>query len=100
MELIEAALRGALHPAWLAGCEAALADSVPGYSQKPRQEQLKLLLQQCLHCDLNLCGSGALPAGVQVGQTSVERTTSAVTAATLVMSRAVSCWKTLVIHLD
>ncbi|GAB4816827.1 hypothetical protein N2152v2_003873 [Parachlorella kessleri] len=65
MDLVEAALRGAVHPAWLAGCEAALADSVPSYSQKPRQEQLKLLLQQCLHCDFNLCGSGALPPGVQ-----------------------------------
>lgn len=60
----------ALQPSWKAAVEEHLSSTVTGYSRKPRQEQLKLILQQCLYSDLNQCGAGCLPARVQVGESS------------------------------
>ena len=56
-------LRCQVKEEWLASAQAHLGSR---YNQVNETQRLKLLLQQLLHADFNLCGLARLPADVQV----------------------------------
>jgi hypothetical protein len=56
---------------WLAACLGHLQTVDPRFSNGSANQKAKIVLQQLLQSDLNLCGAPALPQGVQVGQFSL-----------------------------